>query len=168
LVSRFIGYSPVVTTNNCNTITDFHTTKHSSLISSVYLHESSRIYNTGTIKVSVNHTLPIPLHSSTRNVFKPRVKSSQADFLYSSIHLELTACLLVRVFLPLLLTHNCLEQILSLSYTAAERTWTYNKHISRDRYPASLLARRSDLQKTQLPLLLLVGPCLQSCCLTTR
>jgi hypothetical protein len=53
-------------------------------------------------------------------------------------------------------------------YIAAERTWTYSKHISRDRYPASLLARRSDLQKTQLPLLLRVGPCLQSCCLATR
>jgi hypothetical protein len=50
-------------------------------------------------------------------------------------------------------------------YIAAERTWTYSKHILRDRYPASLLARRLDLQKTQLPLLLRVGPCLQSCCL---
>jgi hypothetical protein len=37
--------------------------------------------------------------------------------------------------------------ILSLSYIAAERTWNYSEHISRDRYPASLLARRSDLQK---------------------
>jgi hypothetical protein len=78
------------------------------------------------------------------------------------------------------------ELILSLTSTAAERTWIYNKHISRDRYPASLLAGRTDLQKTrhvvymhccatsprtwktQLPLLLRVGPCLQSCCLTTR
>jgi hypothetical protein len=53
-------------------------------------------------------------------------------------------------------------------YKAAERTWTHSKHISRDRYSASLLARRVDLQKTQLPLLLRVGPCLQSCCLETR
>jgi hypothetical protein len=37
--------------------------------------------------------------------------------------------------------------------------------MSRDHYPASLLARRSDLQKTQVSLLLRVGPCLQSCCL---
>jgi hypothetical protein len=50
-------------------------------------------------------------------------------------------------------------------YIAAEQIWTYSKHISRDRHPISLLARQSDLQKTQLPLLLLVGPCLQSCCL---
>jgi hypothetical protein len=44
----------------------------------------------------------------------------------------------------------------------------HRKHMSRDRYPASLLARRSDLQKTRLPLLLRVGPCLQRCCLATR
>jgi hypothetical protein len=56
----------------------------------------------------------------------------------------------------------------TLTYIAAERTWTYSKHISRDRYPASVLARRSDLQKTELPLLLHVGPCLQSCSLATR
>jgi hypothetical protein len=39
-------------------------------------------------------------------------------------------------------------------YIAAERTWTCNKHISRDRYPASLLARRSYLQKTYVTWLL--------------
>jgi hypothetical protein len=33
-------------------------------------------------------------------------------------------------------------------YVAAERTWTCSKHTLRDRYPASLLARRSDLEKT--------------------
>jgi hypothetical protein len=32
-------------------------------------------------------------------------------------------------------------------YIAGERTWTHSKHISRDRYPVSPLARRSDLQK---------------------
>jgi hypothetical protein len=32
-------------------------------------------------------------------------------------------------------------------YIEAEQTWTC-KHISRNRYPASLLARRSGLQKT--------------------
>jgi hypothetical protein len=41
------------------------------------------------------------------------------------------------------------------------------KHMSHDRYQASLLVRWSDLQKTQLPLLLRVGLCLQSCCLAT-
>jgi hypothetical protein len=39
--------------------------------------------------------------------------------------------------------------------------------MSQDRYPASLLARRSDLQKTQLPLLFRVEPYLHSCCLAT-
>jgi hypothetical protein len=123
---------------------------YSTLISSVYLHQSSRIYNTGTIKVSLNHTLPISLCYSTHKAFKSHVKFSQADRLYSSVPLvpicsELTA-------------HGS-------HYIAAERTWTYSKHISHDRYPASLLARRSDLQKTQLPILLRIGPRLQSCCL---
>jgi hypothetical protein len=52
--------------------------------------------------------------------------------------------LLVRVPLPqIFVICNC------FTYTciAEEWTWTYSKHISRDRYPASLLARRSDLQK---------------------
>jgi hypothetical protein len=35
----FIGYLQAVTTNNYyNTVSDFHTIKHSTLISSVYLH----------------------------------------------------------------------------------------------------------------------------------
>jgi hypothetical protein len=70
------------------------------------------------------------------------------------------------------------------TYIGEERTWTYSKHISRDRYPASLLARRSDLQikhitlslstvvtspwtlKTQLPLLCnLATDCLPRICL---
>jgi hypothetical protein len=38
LVILFTGYLQVVTTNNYNTVTDFHTTKHSTIISSVYLH----------------------------------------------------------------------------------------------------------------------------------
>jgi hypothetical protein len=52
---------------------------------------------------------------------------------------------------------DCLERILSHTYVAAERTWSYSKHIARYRYPARLLARRPDLQKTQLPILLRVG-----------
>jgi hypothetical protein len=51
---------------------------------------------------------------------------------------------------------------------AAERTRAYSKHISRDRYPSSLLPRPSYLQKAQLPLLLRVGSCLQSYCLATH
>jgi hypothetical protein len=37
LVIGFIGYLQVVTTINCYTIADLHTTKHSTLISSAYL-----------------------------------------------------------------------------------------------------------------------------------
>jgi hypothetical protein len=44
----------------------------------------------------------------------------------------------------------------------------HRKHVSRDHYPASLVARWWDLQKTQLPLLLCVGRCLKSCCLAMR
>jgi hypothetical protein len=63
--------------------------------------------------------------------------SSTTNFLW------LSPCLLVRVLLPLLLvTCNC------FTYIAVELTWTYSKHKSSDRYPVSLLARRSDLQKT--------------------
>jgi hypothetical protein len=34
-----------------------------------------------------------------------------------------------------LITRNCPERILSLTYIAAERTWTCSKHISRDTEP---------------------------------
>jgi hypothetical protein len=81
------------------------------------------------------------------------VKSSQADFLYTSV---------------LLVPIRSERTARGSRYVAAERTCSYNKYISRDRYPASLLARRSDPQKTKLPILLRVGPCLQSCCLATR
>jgi hypothetical protein len=111
LVIGFINHLDVVTTNNYNTVTDFRTTKHSTLLSSVCLPYSSRIYNTGTIKVSLHHTLPISLHCSIPEVFKSHGKSSQPDFLYSSAFLvpirsELSA-------------HRS-------RYIAAERTWTYS------------------------------------------
>jgi hypothetical protein len=104
---------------------------------------------TGTITV----TLQISLHYSTHKIFKSHVKSSEADFLYSS-------ALLVLIRSELTVHDSC--------YTAAEWTWTYSKHISCDRYPASLLACRLDLQKTQLLLLLHVGPSLESCYLAMR
>jgi hypothetical protein len=40
------------------------------------------MYNVGTVKVSLNHTLPILLYYSTHKVFISHVKSSQADFNY--------------------------------------------------------------------------------------
>jgi hypothetical protein len=64
------------------------------------------MYNTGTIEVSLNHTLPIPLHYSTQSL-KSHVKSSQADLLYSSV--LLLPIHSVRVLPPLLLLFNCLQ-----------------------------------------------------------
>jgi hypothetical protein len=43
--------------------------------------------------------LPISLCYSTHKIFKSHVKSLQADFLYSSVLLELIACLLVCMLL---------------------------------------------------------------------
>jgi hypothetical protein len=107
LVFGFINHLQVVTTINYNTVPDFHTTNHSRLIYLVYLHQSSRIYNIGTIKVSLNHTLPIPLHYNTYKVFKTQFKPSQVDFLCSS--LLLAPIRSVRVLPPLLsLCHYCL------------------------------------------------------------
>jgi hypothetical protein len=116
LVIGFIDHLLVVSTINYNTVTDVHATKHSTLISSVYLHYPSRNYNTVAIKVSLNHTLPILLYYSTYNIFKSHVKFSQADFLYPCILFELTACLLVRVLLLLLLLVTALYA-LGLSLT---------------------------------------------------
>jgi hypothetical protein len=62
-----------------------------TLIFSVYFHSSSlsaswqRIYNTGTIKVSLNYTLPIPLHYSTHKIFKSHFKSSLVDELFVAV-----------------------------------------------------------------------------------
>jgi hypothetical protein len=50
-----------------------------------------------------------------------------------------TRRVMVEVFDP---ASTCPEQSLSLTYIDAERTWTWSKHISRDRYPASLLVRK--------------------------
>jgi hypothetical protein len=110
-----IGFLEVVTTINYNTVTDSHTTKHSTLISSVYLHLPSRIYNTGTIKVSLNHTFLISLYYNTHTVFKSHVKSSHADFLYSSV-------LLAPIRFELSAQGS--------RYIAAEWTWTYSKHFT--------------------------------------
>jgi hypothetical protein len=106
LVILFTDHLQTITTNNYNTVINFHTTKHSTLLSSVYLHWFSWIYNTGIIKVSPNHTLPISLYYSTYKVFKSHIKSSQADFLYSSAFLKLAACLL---YSSSLLLSSCLR-----------------------------------------------------------
>jgi hypothetical protein len=64
-MNLFIGSSPVVTTNNYETIADLHGlqrlhTNHLSLFPLVFtIRFLARIYNTGTTKVSLNYTLPI-------------------------------------------------------------------------------------------------------------
>jgi hypothetical protein len=116
--------------------------------------------------VSLNHTFTIALHYSTYKDMKSHVKSSQADFLYSSLLLEFTACLFVCVLLSLLLATALNEFCQSCLYSRGTDIH-HRKYISRDRYPASLLVRRSVLQKTQLLLWLSVGPCLGSRCLAT-
>jgi hypothetical protein len=73
-------------------------------------------------------------HSSS--LHRPTSSSSTTNFPW------LSPCLLVRVLLPILLV-ACNR----FAYIAEERIWTLSKHISRDRYPASLLARQSDIQK---------------------
>jgi hypothetical protein len=115
-------------------------------------------------------------------IFRPYFTISVLRLPFSSP--PITRRVTVEVFDPAS-TRVCRQRILSLPYIAAERTWTYNKHISFDRYPSSLLPCRSDLQKTrhvvsvyccmtsprtrkQLPLLLRLGPCLESFCLATR
>jgi hypothetical protein len=103
-MNGFIGSSPDVTTNKYNTVTEFHTTIHSTLIFSVYFHKSSlsvswqRIYNTGNIKVSLNHTLPISLYYSTHKVFKSHIKSSQVDFYFFFNSTLQAYCLLASYF----------------------------------------------------------------------
>jgi hypothetical protein len=141
LLIWFINHLQVVTTINFHTIADLHITKHATPISSVYLHQSSRIYDTGTIKVSLYHTLPISLCYSTHNVFKSRVKSSQADLLYSSVLHQLAdtlqplTAILVCVLLPLLL------QLRNSAHLYSRGTdMDHRKCVSRDHYPTSLLA----------------------------
>jgi hypothetical protein len=65
LVIGFISLLQVLTTIIYYTVPDIYTTKHSTLIYSVQLHCSSRIYHTGTIQVSLNH---FQYHSNTVHV----------------------------------------------------------------------------------------------------
>jgi hypothetical protein len=79
LVIEYINNLQFVTTINFYTIAALHhfQSLHNNLF--IFLSQSSRIYNTGTIKVSLNYTFPIPVCYSTHTVFKSHVKFSQAD-----------------------------------------------------------------------------------------
>jgi hypothetical protein len=130
LVIGFINHLQVVTTINYNTVPDFHTTDHSTLISLVSLHQSSWIYNTETIKVSLNHTFPISLHYNTHKVFKSHIKSSQPDLLYSSLLLVATHSACFPCYYLSIAITVCLGIL--LTYIAEGQTSTNSKHISRD------------------------------------
>jgi hypothetical protein len=97
---------------------------HSTLIFSVCLHSSSWIYNTGTIKVSLNHTLPISLCCSTHKVFTSHMKSSQADFCYSSSTTNSRDYLLPR-------TDSSLSRRNYVTYIVEEQTCITETHVMR-------------------------------------
>jgi hypothetical protein len=77
IVIGFINHLQVVTTTKYNTVTDFHTTNHSTLIFSVCFHQSplfvswQRIYNTLTVNKSSNHILSLhrPTSNSSTTIF---------------------------------------------------------------------------------------------------
>jgi hypothetical protein len=145
LVIRLINHSQKVTTINYNTVSDFYTTKHSTLTFSVYFHCSSRIYHTGTIQGRLHHALPISLYYSTHKVFTSHVKSSQADLLFSSV-LLVPIRSLVRVLLPrLLFTRNWTKTVTAFT-SHLELNWTLWNIIS-----VALYRLRTDhAQKTRL------------------
>jgi hypothetical protein len=159
LANRFIGYSQVVTTINYNTskITVIITHKQNLLyllalvvarwqISIMakpwqYFHYPFPVngFYTGNIKASLNRTLPIFLHYSTHKAFQSHVKSSQADFLYSSV-LNVTACL--RASAAATNSSSLMLQLLNSAHICIRSTDTHNrKHKSRDAYPANPLDR---------------------------
>jgi hypothetical protein len=159
LVIGFIGYLQVVTTNNYNTVADLHNLQslHTNLLSLSAL--SSRIYNIGTIRVSLNRTLPISLCYSTHKVFKSHVKSSQADFLYSSSTTNFPWLSPTENWLDLNWTNY-------VTYIAKEQTCITGNTCRVTISHRCMTSPRT--WKTQPPLLLSVGLCLQSCCLATR
>jgi hypothetical protein len=77
-------------------------------------------FNTGAIKISLNHTLPISLCYIANTFFKSHVKYSQADFLYSSVLPKLSACLLYSSRLRLPSNELC----------CSSSALTYRKHVT--------------------------------------
>jgi hypothetical protein len=91
LVIGFINNLQVITTNNYYTLADLQNLQSLHTNFSVYFYKPSLsasckwIYKMGTIKVSLNYTLPIPMHYSTHKVFKLHCKSSQVDKLFVAV-----------------------------------------------------------------------------------
>jgi hypothetical protein len=77
LVIGCINHLHVVTTNNYYTITDLHNLQslHTNLLSLFPPIFTIRFLATGTIKVSLNYTLPISLYYSTCQVFLAKSNS---------------------------------------------------------------------------------------------
>ncbi|PNF27050.1 hypothetical protein B7P43_G10412 [Cryptotermes secundus] len=94
------------------------------------------------------------------------VKSSQADFLYSSVLLKLTVCLLYSSMLLLssclhasaaTTTRNCYEHSWTLTYITAERTCITGNTCHVITTNCCVTSPRT--RKTQLPILFRFGPC---------
>jgi hypothetical protein len=101
-----------------------HGTNLYSLISSIYFHWSSlsiswqRTYSTGTIKVSLNHTLPISLHYST-------LKSSNHVL---SLHRLTSNSSSTTNFPWISLTTNCLTVLLGILLYSRSTDTHHRKH----------------------------------------
>jgi hypothetical protein len=129
-VIGFINHLQVVTTTKYNTVTDFHNTNHSTLIYSVYFHQSSlsvprqRIYNTLIVNKSSNHTLS--LHTSTTNFWSTTTQfsnsiSSLSDantLSFYSLSILLFALLTSPLSVQALQSRSCLSYV-SYAITAA-------------------------------------------------
>jgi hypothetical protein len=146
-MNRFIEHSQVVITTKYNAVTDFHTRNHSTLIYSVYFYKCAlsvswqRIYNTRTIKVSLNHTLPISLYYSTLKVFTSLLSLlvvSSSITLYSS----------VPICIQLIFTIHCSE----LHCTSSNSLFNYFQ-LLRLFWESRYIAAAWTTQKTQSLLL---------------
>jgi hypothetical protein len=139
----------VVIVLNYNTVPDFHTTNDSMLISLFYLHQPSWIHNTGTIKISLNHTLLITLYYNAHKVLTLMLnlhRLTSCTLLYTwfqsallvwlhRYYLSITDTITITITLTLTLTITitvCLGIL--LTYIAKGWTSTNSKHVSRDPY----------------------------------
>jgi hypothetical protein len=123
---------------------------HSTLIFSVYFHWSSlsvswqRIYNTGTIKVSITHSQC----RCTTAYIKCSNHMLNLHRLTSCVLLRLTACLLYSSSLPLYSGRLLLSLEILLTYIDAAQTRTYREHITWSLSSLSIGALASPTENT--------------------
>jgi hypothetical protein len=156
---------------------------HSTLIFSVYFHKSSvsaswqRVYNMGTVKISLIYTLQIPLHYSTNIVFNSQVQSSSNTnfpWLSPTENSELCHSLPLSLLVPVHseLTAHSSRYIATARTTqkCGRKTTEKTSHV----IVTSPVHWRADFclvtsyknSFTEIQLLLLRNvPCLLSCCL---